>query len=379
MEYFWDYSSLEEALNKLSTIISQEKDLEKKAFLLRVYDNTRQMMFNDFISSCEEETMVNLSNGLICLSSEFYSNYTFYTFVESFHDVVLQYEEEIFGIEDTIEDKYGEVISTITGAKFSKDKTISMVGSFYHSFDKELEQVFLPIYSKRFTNLRFVDKCKNANGHEVDANNYFIGGINENFIESCNDETIETYHNLVHEYGHAIANMISPERPFYDDTDYLAELPSIFPEIVSMYEVNDENKLDSSFLAYALLVDYFNKAYILTLHKDVLEIWKKHGRVTNKEFFKEVKDLYGLEEKDINDLFDCSIYDDGVYVISYMVSLELFHIYKQDKEKALELYKKILSFKNAFDAWKFVYANGLIAKNLDEEVQDTIKSLKKKL
>ena len=174
--------------------------------------------------------------------------------------------------------------------------------------------------------------------------------------------------------------MINPEVSYSDREDFFMEVASIFPELVAMYE--NKGNLDETEVAYYLyttITENLNSAEFLTLHTPLVNAWADHKYVMSNKFFDEIDETYDIDEECFEKALATTIEEEGVYVLSFIVSLELFHIYKQDKRKALELFKKFLTFPAKEDILTFVLEHFSLNEHANEEIEIMLKDFNKKL
>ena len=74
----------------------------------------------------------------------------------------------------------------------------------------------------------------------------------------------------------------------------------------------------------------------------ILQFWKSNGYKADKKFFDEIKEFCGLNHKEIRELLEISLVNDGKYILSTIAALEFLHIYREDKKEALKLFKYFL-------------------------------------
>ena len=130
---------------------------------------------------------------------------------------------------------------------------------------------------------------------------------------------------------------------------------------------------------YTTLVTYVNNAEYLCLHAPVINAWADNKYVMSNKFFKELEDSYNIDDECFDEVLSTTIEDQGVYVISYVVALELLNIYKSDKKKALELFKSFLKYPANEDVLTFVVENITINEHASEEAGIVLSEFNKQL
>ena len=378
MECTWGNKEFAEQLKLLQSMIDQETDTKRKLYLEKVLDESNKIYYETLSPFTRPKVTAKQRMTSIFDSNFSYGRY--YSIVRSFFCSMDEHIDAIGAISTKLEDinPDGDFDFIDTGAVVSFDETINLVKEFYEGFDSELYQYFLEVYNDKEHSLRSMplpdDETKS------DGNTLFIDGVRKNFITIYETNPLNTYICGVHEYGHAIANLINPSVPYSDREDLFAEVASIFPELVALYENGFKfDTIQVLYTMYTTLLIYINSAEYLCLHTPIINTWADNKYRMNKKFLEELKHSYDLDEEGLEEAMSTTIEDDGTYVISYMISLELLHIYKEDKKKALELFKKFLKCPANEDILTFVVENIPINQYASEEAKVVLDEFSKEL
>jgi len=378
MEGSWGLKDLKKCQKELQVMIDKEDDLRKKAYLMMCYDRNEGTLLEEYGNIDEEILSSHNSMCWLGYNCSFYGR--FYSIINDFYcelkDSVYK-ERKLFNFFEQETTKSGN-IDSLTGARVSKDYCLSLTSQFYSLFDEDIYSYFKKIYKARSNRLSFFRRAKENVECNQDGSCLFLSGVNENFIKVFDSQTISTYYSLVHEYGHAIQNMISPDVNI--ESHLFEEVASIFPEMVAMYEQQEgEYAIDTYYNELFCFKDYLEIANSISLHP-IIEQYRKKLRCKGKGmFYKKVSAETGLKEEELKDILSIMIDDDGVYVLSFSVALELLHIYKKDKKKALELFKSFLIINNSKDIWPFIYTNFSLNEHAQVEFEETAEGMKRKL
>ena len=379
MECTWNRKEFSLQLKKLESLIEQETDIKRKLYLEKVLDISNKLFYETFINFPRPNVTAKQRLTNILDSSFCYGRY--YSIVSNFFDNISSHIDSIDSIAEKLEqiDANGNFDFLNTGATISNVEILSLVDKFYQQFDKELYDYFLEVYRDRENYLRFLSLKENDNC-KTDGNTLFIDGVRKNFITIYETTPISTFECTVHEYGHAIANLINPEVAYADREDFFAEVASIFPELVALYENNGNfDEIQILYSLYSTLVTYVNNAEYLCLHTPVINAWSDNKHIMGSIFFDELDKNYDIDDECFEEILSTTIEDQGVYVISYVVALELFNIYKRDKKKALDLFKKFLKYPANEDILAFVVENISINKHAQEEAGLVLSKFNKEL
>lgn len=368
MKYNWTTEDFLKQIDLLREMIRNETNPERKLYLEKVLDSTEYIAFENFSSI--KKPSESLRQRLYNINSERVSYSRYYSLIQNFYFSLEPLEEQIDQVEDLIIQKLGKDfdIAKITGSYISNDKALSLVSTFYHGFDSSLLPYFNEAFQDRFTALRFDGRIGSKDPKASDGTTTFIDGVRKNFINICKTRSASKIHTLIHEYGHVIKNLYNPERAYSNDDGLFAEVDGIFPELVALEEnIGNLDPLFVAFQKYSNLISYYNHADALVLHNIILNVWHDNHCQTKDPFFNALQDDYDIDQDILDEALDTTLFSEGVYILSYMVSMELLHIYKKDKRFALSLYKQFLSIPTDKDVLPFL--NKLITLNstiLDE-------------
>lgn len=380
MVYTWGYDEFVSQAKKLQELIATETDLKKRLYLEKVADVTDKLfnrLFNNFPvpNITKKQAFANILDSRLE-----YGRY--YSIIGAFFNECVNHLETIDRIAGELEkiDKNGDFYFLQTGATINHERTLSLVYKFYSELDNELFDYFLSVYNDRNGTLRFLKKEETDKDKDSDGNTYFIDGVRKNFITVYDTTPLGTYACTVHEYGHAIQNLINPETSYEECNGFFLEVASIFPELVAIYENGgDFSQLEKAYVLYTTCITYIDCAEFITLHTPLINEWADHNYIMSKDFFKIIDENYNIDKECFENTIHTTIEEDGVYVISFIVSLELFHIYKKDKKKALELFKGFLKYPANQDILVYVKENFELNKHVSEEIENILNDFGKKL
>lgn len=378
MELTWGRKEFGEQIKKLNQIIENETDLRRKLYLEKVLDATNKLYYETFVTFPRPKVTAKQRLTSILDSQFLYGRY--YSIVRSFFSKVSEHIDTIDNISDELEviNPDGEFDFMNTGATVSFEHILSLVDCFYRGFDEELYQYFLQVYNDRDGTLRCLPLDKRES--KTTGTTLFIDGVKKNFISIYETDPISTYACTVHEYGHAIANLINPEVSYTDREDLFTEVASIFPELVALYDNGfNFDTIQVLYSLYTTFVTYVNSAEYLCLHTPIVNAWADNKHVMGNKFFEDLEEGYEIDDECFEEALSTTIEDEGIYVISYAVSLELLHIYKRDKKEALELFKKFLKYPAKEDILTFVLENIPINEHASEEAIEVLSKFKKEL
>lgn len=343
MPYNWNRINFIEQIKILRSMVDKETDCIRKNALQRYLDCADRLYhesFNNF-----PKAGYSIEQKLISIIDSRLEYGRYYSIISSFLEDANSLDRKAQEIANLM-DKFEEDSSNPkleSDTYISHCKAVSLVHSFYKKFDEELYMFFCKAFEDRFECLKFSDDKIKEETFDASGSTLFIGGVNKNFITLTEENDVSLYESIVHEYGHAIQNIINPEVNFTYREDFFAEVAAIFPELVAMYE-NEPGFCDvqNQYSRYLTFLSYWDCADDLDSHMPIANIWHDNNHNFNNEFYKKLKNELNLSKSDFKRIVDVTLELQGVYILSYITALELLHIYKQDKKKALELFKGLL-------------------------------------
>lgn len=221
-------------------------------------------------------------------------------------------------------DKFDNPIEAILG--FTHD--------FYNNLDKDFATAFNKIYKARKNNLMFSDKRSIT---------VTINSLNYSYLNVKRQNTIEDYFYSIHEYGHAITDLIF-YRYCYCYKYPFTELVPLFMELIAADEINDTffdlDKDIASYKAIALytVLDYSREIslfYSFIAHCDKYPYNKSQMQLNLAKYA-------NISENNANKILTMSNLERFSYTIPYLVAIELYYLYRVDKEKALYYLKELI-------------------------------------
>ncbi len=210
-----------------------------------------------------------------------------------------------------------------------KKDVIELVDEFYKSTTKEIYDHYKK-FNKNF--IKF-DSRKDVD----DGSIYSFPILNKKYIEiGTKGDKRKMLHTLAHECGHAVGDFINPERVMNDD--FFDEIESLFFELIG-----------EDFFSKELNDDVFKDYQRSTMYgfyrntKDTLDFKNAVSKVFNN-MNSNNKPLDLLDEYlDKDNVEDIDIEGNVKYIFSYIIALELYDVYRQDKEKAIHLLKRLIN------------------------------------
>ena len=245
-----------------------------------------------------------------------------YPYLEEFHERVknvVDYKKRFDGAESKF--------------KFTDEEMLDLVHDMFKSTNKKVYDIYCLLDKKRDKSIKFIpDKPSNQGSH------FWFQYIDDRFIEVGKDGDMElSLSTLAHEAGHFVGSVVNEAR--YNTNGSYDEIESLFFELVAY-----------DYFADTLYKDYYDDAMRSTFERyasDANGILITRN-VTDEFFnnFTRVKDPYAYYEALINSnsrFSHMDLFKDVNYTFSYITALELFEIYKEDKDLAIDILFRIMS------------------------------------
>ena len=381
MVYNWGIKELLEEKKELLKRYKYETNPSIKKELLSVIYNLNETIKEEkgqdeeIVYLTDEERLDNIRSDI-----ERYKAY--YSIVSFFQNSLSKHYDKIDYLEELMIEKVGlnESYGKITGAKVSNDRAFALTNLFYKRHIPSLYPIFESFYKKRFNSVRFIESISD----QTVANAKYIWPTKRYFMNCLKDDDISKISNLIHEYGHIISFALNPKELYYPRYPMFAEVASIFPEIIALYE-NDGHHDETQLLyeRYCNLPALLGNSIQLVLHSVVLNLWEENNYQLNDKFFHDLDYYYDTDKEEFDSVLNTYIDNQGIYIVSYMVAIELFHLYKIDKNKALKIFESILRFPYDGNLKEYICSVLNIGEHLEEEsallIDDLSLALKRKM
>ncbi len=221
---------------------------------------------------------------------------------------------------------------------------INEIKSFYSSVGGIYESSFSELIKGGRLRIKFVDGQERATGATFPILNtniiYMVVGRVQGF---------QDYLTTTHECAHGISFLMNPDaKCSYDRFLFQELMPILFETLICDDKADSLNSLEE---AKAIKINHFNdylySAKMVCSKIDMLEsLNSKHLR--NEKAMREfLINYHHLTNKDIDILLSEGIPNISVYVVSYLTAVELYLLYKEDKESALNILKEMVLAKES--------------------------------
>lgn len=223
----------------------------------------------------------------------------------------------------------------------SKSDILELTHDFYKSLNEFFFHNFMTHFSKRRDHIVFRnnDSSLPFRGHTI-----CLPSLSEAFIEINRDHTIDDVLTTVHEYSHATSSTINPKHMLYPKLMF-SEIDTIFMELIAADYLEALFKNGQATLNKASRHDEIcYTAENLDLIIKLIELEKRipNGYTSNKVLKSIAKKRLNINPELVEDLLQDPERNGEVYLTCYMFVVELYNMYKNDREKALYYLKQII-------------------------------------
>lgn len=266
-------------------------------------------------------------------------------------------------------------IPDLNNTSLSPKDILELTYDFYKSLDPFIFKHFMQHFHMRKDHIRFVNQKDN---NDFSGINIVISHRNEAFIEVVSENTINDVITTIHEYGHLTSYTINPFNKCTPNF-YYTEVITLFLELIGADYLGNLFGSDNSIILKAdnhnTMSDFTN----ITSRKIDLFTCEElipNGYTKNEDFKTIGKELLNLNFEEIKSLFTNENVEIDDYVIGYIVAIELYYIYLEDKDKAIYILKKMLLYKakSELDYFNNLKRLGIIPNQHIHEYVTTLRS-----
>ena len=318
----WTSKDLRSNLDTLKKMYRMEQFNDKKEEILEAIHTT---MYNICDLELGEDSYASISDSMLLFNNV--PKFTmYYPYVYEFNNRLRTSNYDVTSSVDVIGTK----------EEISRSDVFVLLNDFFKSLGKKVYNSYLEIDKDKDLCVNFDDEFDSTEGVT-----YYVPVLNKRYmvIGSFGDNR-DILSTLTHEYGHSIATVMNPKR-YYSD-DFFTEIESLFFEMIgSDYYYNQTKDECFSLQLKDKVNNYFwNSANVLAMKRTSDKTFKymtdaaSADKLCHKYLRKE-----GFNEEELT----IDVDDKIKYLMGYMVAVELFETYKEDKELAIDLLEKIVN------------------------------------
>ncbi len=262
------------------------------------------------------------------------------------------------------------------------DEALKVTKAFYNTTDVEVRNAFYRFFNERHAKL--MARNPRRNDKTVYKGLTICSEAKKDCLvtfEATMD--FEMLSVLIHEYGHAVSFLLRNYHNMYECNSAFCEIESVFMELMA-YHWLQRNKHYARDARTGMIMIFNN---ILDNIKDTIEaselnemikdMYFSKRRITMREIIMQAKNEFtGMNQKYIMRLLSKPVERVIRYSYSSLLAIELYEIYLQDPNSAIDLYKRIMhgQKETAIATNKAIKALGI---NAGEHLTDFTRELKR--
>ena len=377
MEYYWDSKTLRKDLKTLEDLLKQEQNPVVRERIVEYIGEIKTTIIDEEtpLQDTSVETKSSVDNLIeVCKLTPYYELY--YPFLEEFKNRL----REFFSQYETKLIREKKETSSL-----SKEDIIELVHELFKSTNKEFYEAYSRLYKERKKHIRFKEaKTKALAQDPCIGGTIFLPGLNKPYVHVDNfnptKRKTDALLTLTHEEGHAVASLLNTDR-YFSNHSFFKEIESTFFELIGN-DFYGKTLKDKSFARTAL--GYLEGSYYEAYH------------AVNKKLLADKLFAMGIpldeniriKDKALETIYMDVLEDDGLsqdniveneikYSFSHLVAIELFELYKEDKDLALHLLKTIIERGKEKSEYKSITSIITPGKSLIKYKDGLIKRIKK--
>ena len=219
---------------------------------------------------------------------------------------------------------------------FSHDETLKLVEDFFKSQGHFYSSGYENFKKNIKNHLQFFKPNVNSDGEIL-----FLKSINESFVSIPDYTNICKLCIAVHELTHVIDAYHNPD--FHYNLG-IREIDALFMEMIAADYFSKMLNLKKDGNIRKLFLHNIIKSTIDNIQKKtkMLQIYRKHKNAPLESFIVNME-LYGYTREQIEAYEKYNLVEDYYYVLPHFIAIELYFIYKNNKNKALLILEDIVN------------------------------------
>jgi len=226
---------------------------------------------------------------------------------------------------------------------FSNKDLLELTHDFYKQLDQEFFKYFNKLYKIKDKRVSFIPFNEGENYGET----RIVTKANAPYINVKKLATYQDVFSTVHEFSHGISSLMNP-RHITPEKMLFTEIDSTFMELIAadyFSKILDNEKIQTYKAEKHHFYSEIAERFVSYLKLIILEDLLKEG-YTNKKRLKSFAIGYcNLNKDSFNDLIYGGYESYDKYLLDYMFAVELYTLYKLDKDAALYYLKRIINLK----------------------------------
>lgn len=230
---------------------------------------------------------------------------------------------------DAIDPKYNDV-------SLSDEDAIDICRDFYSKQGPFFSEAFEDYYKTAQDRLMFFPPNINSEG-EI----HYLQVTGDAFVLCPDYKDLRKASILIHEGEHVIDCFNNPS---YYKNVIVREIGSTFMEMIGCDHLSKVLSLeeDGEIRKYHIHSIIKSAALYIPDKMSILDLLSNNKSLSEGKAVKRIRSVLGYDKEYVSYLFQSNIVEDYYYQVAYMVAIELYNIYINDKERALYILKDII-------------------------------------
>lgn len=230
---------------------------------------------------------------------------------------------------DSVDPDYEEInLSHVHSIDLCRDFFLEQGSFFSDAFDEYSEDIE--------DRLMFIEPNENCDG-EI----HYLKTTGDAFLLAPDHKDIRKATILTHEFEHVIDCFNNHN--FYKNT-FIREISAMFMEMIGCDHLAKKLGLHEDCVSRRYHIHSIVKAnaFYIPDKMELMRFMNKHRDMDEKSIIKEVDMVLKYDKDYVDYLLGSYLSEDYYYPISYMIAIELYTIYNEDKDKALYILMDII-------------------------------------
>ena len=368
-KYKWDYQELLDNCRSLEKLQEVEKNLENKELMIKFLENYKQMLKLIRLKNLNKSTSIN---DKVILRNNDTS--------KSFGVTVHYYSEDLISLMEPVLDSYSVVKDIKRPRNISNfmihlpnSKLIDFTSLFFKkSGSSYIRYKYFDAFSNpNFLNISYSNKLDDARGFTL-----LDPFLRKKYVNLIRNNTLVDLAILPHEMFHYIINDYDSGIRCNEICDLLSEIDGGFADILYSQFHEKYSIYNKEFFKNHTIYSFCYQIGVLAIRILITNSLDEDGKINYNELNNRLKEHnIDIEINDDNYLLFLKDPDDYLmrYAIGFLVGLDIFYNYQEDKDEAINSLISIRNSKDSNDIIKLLRDNGVTF------MDDGYKNLKKYL
>lgn len=222
------------------------------------------------------------------------------------------------------------------------NKVLQVSRGFYNQFDSRFRDQYIRM-SRNFRNTLHFYKL--SSGVKEFGQTYSIYKTDITFFEVGYCNSAQDYISAIHEFGHGISCSLNHDAMWDAEKYCLIEVDSLFFELLGVDYIGQTLGChqDGFNINLEVLEDYLYSAKLICTKLDMYDALTYRELRSKRKLNKYLANESNYDKKGIEDVINTQMREVMHYIVSYLTAIELYLIYQERPEVALDLLFEIIN------------------------------------